>query len=68
MTPPDDMELPQGKTCADCMHNARCVVFGFTKPQNTRCDFAPSRFVEREPGWSACGHPSGSDTCPRCGP
>jgi hypothetical protein len=44
----DDMALPYGKTCADCWHIRRCTAFGFTKPEWTRCDFAPSRFVARK--------------------
>lgn len=40
----DDMKLPTGKTCADCVHLRRCVGLGYTKPENTTCDFAPSRF------------------------
>lgn len=44
----DDMKLPPGKTCADCYHCYRCTrIFG-AKPENTVCDFAPSRFHERK--------------------
>lgn len=39
------MQLPPGKTCADCVHVQRCVVFGFSWPSRTRCDFYPSRYV-----------------------
>ena len=41
------MQLPPGKTCADCAHVERCITFGFSKRSATNCDFAPSRFVER---------------------
>lgn len=43
----NDMDLPTGKTCADCCHLRRCVGMGFTKAENTNCDFSPSRFVEK---------------------
>lgn len=41
------MQLPKGKTCADCFHVERCVAFGFTQPTRTMCDFFPSRFMAR---------------------
>lgn len=41
-----DMQLPPGKTCGDCVHLRRCVTFGFTKILSTHCDFAPSRFLD----------------------
>lgn len=40
----DDMDLPPGKTCADCVHCRRCtLIFGHI-PEDERCDWAPSRF------------------------
>lgn len=44
------MELPFGKTCNDCGHVQRCTGLGCTKPENTVCDFSPSRFVQRLDG------------------
>lgn len=43
---PNMMELPQGKTCGDCVHCHRCcAMFGHT-PEDTTCDWSPSRFKE----------------------
>ena len=40
----DEMNLPKGKTCNDCVHCYRCTkIFGVTIT-NTTCDFYPSRF------------------------
>ena len=40
------MILPEGKTCGDCVHVARCRgVFGHT-PTDTVCDWFPRRFRE----------------------
>lgn len=50
VTPPprvDDMALPAGKTCDDCVHLLRCLSFGFTKQHAVRCDFSPSLFQEK---------------------
>lgn len=47
-TEPDydaEMRLPEGRTCADCRHIARCKGFGFSWPERTSCDFWPSRFA-----------------------
>jgi hypothetical protein len=42
---PDDMALPEGFTCQDCFAFARfCAPMGIAKPENTRCDWLPSRF------------------------
>ena len=38
--------LPNGKTCGDCAHMNRCEWLISCDPQNTRCDWAPHRFVE----------------------
>jgi len=37
----DDMKLPEGKTCANCLHVVRCVVLFGAKHTNTICDFSP---------------------------
>jgi len=42
-----EMELPEGKTCADCRHIKRCAAFGYSKPESTSCDFWPRRYAER---------------------
>lgn len=36
---PADIELPQGKTCADCAHVENCVLFGRTSRSSTTCRF-----------------------------
>lgn len=42
-----NMQLPEGKTCADCHHFLRfCKSFFGCKPTNTECDWSPSRFVQ----------------------
>lgn len=52
----NDMDLPEGKTCADCVHCRRCFgIFGHI-PEDQACDWSPSRFrqteVDREGGAS----------------
>ncbi len=42
----DDMKLPEGKKCADCYYAKRCACMFGVSPENTLCDFAPSRFFE----------------------
>lgn len=42
------MELPNGKTCADCVHVKRCTTIFGAKPENKSCDFEPIRFKARE--------------------
>lgn len=38
------MDLPEGKTCADCVHCYRCTsIFGHI-PEDEVCDWSPSRF------------------------
>ena len=44
----DDMKLPKGKTCGDCLHCAWCVRIYGIKATNTECDFSPSRFMPRD--------------------
>ncbi len=49
MSEPDyrkEMQLPTGKTCADCAHVRRCTAFGYTTATDTACDFWPSRYRE----------------------
>ena len=44
----DEMSLPEGKMCNDCVHCARCcLIFGHI-PRDEVCDWAPSRFQERQ--------------------
>ena len=38
------MELPNGMTCAACVHLRRCAAVFGAKPENTHCDFYPIRF------------------------
>jgi hypothetical protein len=42
-----EMDLPEGKTCADCIHCRRCcLIFGHI-PEDQVCDWHPSRFVQK---------------------
>jgi hypothetical protein len=41
------MNLPDGKTCGDCVHLRRCVAIFGHKPEDTYCDFFPRRFQLR---------------------
>lgn len=50
MSDPDDMLLPEGKSCADCRNFERCKAFIGERHINDkqhRCDWAPSRFLQR---------------------
>lgn len=40
----DGMNLPEGKTCGDCVHCRRCTIMFGHIPANEVCDWAPSRF------------------------
>ncbi len=41
------MDLPEGKTCGDCLHIRRCQsIFGHI-PEDEVCDWFPSRYAER---------------------
>ena len=40
-----EMQLPEGKTCADCAFEKQCCRMYGAKPENTWCDFHPVRFV-----------------------
>ncbi len=44
----DEMRLPDGKTCADCVHCYRCCLLFGAKPENRECDFYPVRFQAKE--------------------
>jgi len=43
----DSMYLPEGKTCADCLHCRRCTMMFGHIPADEVCDWAPSRFTPR---------------------
>lgn len=42
----DDMTIPDGKRCADCRNFDRCKALFGCSGANSRCDWAPHRFVE----------------------
>lgn len=42
----DDMDLPEGRTCRSCAHIKNCQLLFRCKVENTRCDWAPSRYQE----------------------
>lgn len=42
----EEMKLPAGKTCDNCVHIKRCLAFGFTELGRTSCDFHPNKFRE----------------------
>jgi len=44
--PDPEMDLPEGKTCADCVHCRRCCAMFGHIPADEVCDWAPSRFRE----------------------
>jgi hypothetical protein len=41
----DDMELPPGKKCGDCLSYSRCAWLFQCDPKSKRCDWSPSRFA-----------------------
>ncbi len=43
-----NMNLPQGKTCGDCVHIPRCNAIYGHMASDEQCDWYPSRFRERE--------------------
>ncbi len=49
-----DMQLPAGKTCADCYAVRFCVGIGCTKPDATKCDYHPNRFHPKKPEQELC--------------
>ena len=44
--PEPDMKLPVGKTRSDCRHYRRCEWLISCAPEETACDWSPSRFRE----------------------
>jgi hypothetical protein len=51
MAQDDQMKLPTGKTCQDCLHLQRCVSMFAGNPASRTCEFWPSRFTEsNQPG------------------
>ena len=44
----DDQDLPPGKTCLACVSFKLCQILGVAKPNHVWCDWAPSRFREKE--------------------
>lgn len=42
----DKMNLPEGKTCGDCVHAKRCIAMFGHIAEDESCDWAPSRFRE----------------------
>lgn len=46
-TDEDRMNLPEGKTCGDCVHARRCTMMFGHIPADEVCDWAPSRFREK---------------------
>jgi hypothetical protein len=43
----NDMDLPEGKTCADCAHCKRCTTMFGHIPADESCDWSPSRFTPK---------------------
>ena len=39
-----EMNLPEGKTCGDCVHSRRCSLIFGRIPTDEVCDWSPSRF------------------------
>lgn len=48
-SPTDEMDLPEGVTCADCVHCRRCCLMFGHIPEDEVCDFSPSRFQRKPP-------------------
>lgn len=46
----ESMELPKGKTCSDCIYYSWCIKLFGCDPNNTTCDWAPSRFIQKRDG------------------
>lgn len=40
------MNLPDGKKCGDCIHFQRCEWLIACSPNNTTCDWIPSKFYQ----------------------
>ncbi len=45
----EQMNLPDGKTCGDCVHYHRCCAIYGRIPADGVCDWSPSRFREAKP-------------------
>lgn len=45
----EQMNLPEGKTCGDCVHCKRCTMMFGHIPADEVCDWSPSRFREAVP-------------------
>ena len=43
----NDLKLPEGKTCQDCVLFRRCASFVGRRGPETECDFDPPAFAER---------------------
>jgi hypothetical protein len=52
----DEMSLPEGKTCGNCVHLHRCKWLCGHIPEDEVCDFYPIRFQEA-PGEPIGGRP-----------
>ncbi len=42
----EQMNLPEGMTCGDCVHCNRCTMMFGHIPADEVCDWSPSRFRE----------------------
>lgn len=42
------MDLPAGKTCADCIHVKGCMTIFGAEPENTSCGWEPVHFREKD--------------------
>ena len=45
----ESMKLPEGKTCADCVHCRRCCLIFGGRSNSVECDFYPIRFSQKPP-------------------
>jgi hypothetical protein len=43
-----EMNLPEGKTCADCVHCYRCCAMFGHIPEDEVCDWHPSLFHQKK--------------------
>lgn len=43
----DEMDLPEGKTCANCALCRRCVMLFDRMPHDETCVWNPSKFVDQ---------------------
>jgi uncharacterized protein (DUF362 family) len=44
---PDEMNIPEGKTCGSCFHLKRCVSLYGVKAESVTCGWSPSRYQEK---------------------